>query len=116
MRYRRLLWLVFVLLFALSGAAFSEPAADGGEGTPVVKVGYVPDTGFFVEDWPGHFSGFGYEFMQSLASNGRHVAHNYYGIDRGWCSSHNSDIWAMANPVGEKRESPEWSNWNLGGA
>ena len=55
-------------------------------------------------------------FMQSLASNGRHVAHNYYGIDRGWCSSHNSDIWAMANPVGEKRESPEWSNWNLGGA
>ncbi len=55
-------------------------------------------------------------FMQSLADNGRYVAHNYYGIDRGWCSSHNSDIWAMANPVGEKRESPEWSNWNLGGA
>ena len=55
-------------------------------------------------------------FMQSLAANGRHVARNYYGINRGWCSSHNSDIWAMANPVGEKRESPEWSNWNLGGA
>ena len=55
-------------------------------------------------------------FMQSLADNGRHVARNYYGIGRGWCSSHNSDIWAMANPVGEKRESPEWSNWNLGGA
>ena len=55
-------------------------------------------------------------FMQSLAANGSHVARNYYGIQRGWCSSHNSDIWAMANPVGEKRESPEWSNWNLGGA
>ena len=55
-------------------------------------------------------------FMQSLADNGHYVAQNYYGIDRGWCSSHNSDIWAMANPVGEKRESPEWSNWNLGGA
>ncbi len=55
-------------------------------------------------------------FMQSLADNGQHVARNYYGISRGWCSSHNSDIWAMANPVGEKRESPEWSNWNLGGA
>ena len=55
-------------------------------------------------------------FMQSLADNGSHVARNYYGISRGWCSSHNSDIWAMANPVGEKRESPEWSNWNLGGA
>ena len=55
-------------------------------------------------------------FMNSLSTNGRHVARNYYGINRGWCSSHNSDIWAMANPVGEKRESPEWSNWNLGGA
>ena len=55
-------------------------------------------------------------FMESLAANGSHVARNYYGITRGWCSSHNSDIWAMANPVGEKRESPEWSNWNLGGA
>ena len=55
-------------------------------------------------------------FMRALADNGHHVARCYYGIGRGWCSSHNSDIWAMANPVGEKRESPEWSNWNLGGA
>ena len=55
-------------------------------------------------------------FTQSLAKNGRNVARNYYGIQHGWCSSHNSDIWAMANPVGEKRESPEWSNWNMGGA
>ena len=55
-------------------------------------------------------------FMKGLAENGKYTAKNYYGIIRGWCSSHNSDIWAMTNPVGEKRESPEWSNWNLGGA
>ncbi len=55
-------------------------------------------------------------FMKGLAENGKYTAKNYYGINRGWCSSHNSDIWAMTNPVGEKRESPEWSNWNLGGA
>lgn len=55
-------------------------------------------------------------FIAALAANGRYVASNYYGIDQGWCSSHNSDIWAMANPVGEKKESPTWSNWNLGGA
>ena len=55
-------------------------------------------------------------FVTALAANGQHTARNYYGIDRGWCSSHNSDIWAMTNPVGEKRESPEWSNWNMGGA
>ena len=53
-------------------------------------------------------------FMRQLARNGSHVARNYYGINRGWCSSHNSDLWAMANPVGEKRESTKWSNWNLG--
>ena len=55
-------------------------------------------------------------FIQSLAVNGVYTAKNYYGIDEGWCSSHNSDIWAMTNPVGEKNESPMWANWNMGGA
>ena len=55
-------------------------------------------------------------FVKALAENGRRTAQNYYGISRGWCSSHNSDLWAMTNPVGEKREWPEWANWNLGGA
>ena len=55
-------------------------------------------------------------FIQALAENGQHTARNYYGINHGWCSSHNSDIWAMTNPVGENNEKPEWANWNLGGA
>ena len=55
-------------------------------------------------------------FIAGLAANGKFTAKNYYNIQEGWCSSHNSDIWAMTNPVGEKNESPEWSNWNLGGA
>ena len=55
-------------------------------------------------------------FIQALAANGVFTAGNYYGIDEGWCSSHNSDIWAMTNPVGEKNENPMWANWNLGGA
>jgi alpha-L-fucosidase 2 len=55
-------------------------------------------------------------FILSLAANGVYTAKNYYGIDEGWCSSHNSDIWAMTNPVGEKNESPMWANWNMGGA
>ena len=55
-------------------------------------------------------------FIAALAENGKYTAKNYYGITEGWCSSHNSDIWAMTNPVGEKREWPEWANWNMGGA
>ena len=54
-------------------------------------------------------------FVRALAENGHHTAHHFYGINRGWCSSHNSDLWAMTNPVGENRESPMWSCWNMGG-
>ena len=56
------------------------------------------------------------DFIKALSENGRYTAKNYYGINQGWCSSHNSDIWAMTNPVGEKNESPMWANWNMGGA
>ena len=55
-------------------------------------------------------------FLKALAENGRYTSENYYGIHRGWSTGHNSDIWAMANPVGEKNESPEWANWAMGGA
>lgn len=55
-------------------------------------------------------------FVAALAENGRYTSSNYYGINRGWSTGHNSDIWAMANPVGEKREKPEWANWAFGGA
>ena len=56
------------------------------------------------------------DFIRALAENGQHTARNYYGVRQGWCASHNSDIWAMTNPVGEQRESPMWSCWNMGGA
>ncbi len=55
-------------------------------------------------------------FLKGLAANGSHTARNFYGVGQGWCASHNSDIWAKTAPVGEGRESPEWANWNLGGA
>lgn len=55
-------------------------------------------------------------FVKALAHNGSYTARHYYGIDKGWCASHNSDLWAMTNPVGEKREKPEWACWNMGGA
>ena len=56
------------------------------------------------------------DFITALAENGRHTARNFYGISRGWCAHHNSDLWAMSNPVGEGKKKPIWSNWCLGGA
>ena len=55
-------------------------------------------------------------FLKALAENGHYTAMNYYGINKGWQAGHNTDIWAMANPVGEKNEKPEWANWPMGGA
>ena len=56
------------------------------------------------------------DFVLALAENGQHTTRNFYGIQQGWCASHNSDLWAMTNPVGENKESPMWSCWNMGGA
>lgn len=57
-----------------------------------------------------------FSFLKGLAANGKYTAHNFYGVNEGWCASHNSDIWCKTAPVGEGKESPEWANWNLGGA
>jgi hypothetical protein len=51
--------------------------------------------------------------IERMAVNGSEVAKNYYGM-RGWTVHHNSDIWAIANPVGEREGDPKWANWSLG--
>ena len=55
------------------------------------------------------------EYIGNVAETGRHTARDYYGT-RGWVAAHNSDIWAMSNPVGAFGEGdPNWANWNFGG-
>lgn len=56
-------------------------------------------------------------FVGSLQSTGSVTAKTFYGINDGWCAAHNSDIWAMTNPVGDfGKGDPVWANWNMGGA
>lgn len=55
-------------------------------------------------------------FVRNLSDNGSATAKNFYGIDRGWCLAHNSDIWAMTCPVGLGTGDPCWANWSFGGA
>ena len=55
-------------------------------------------------------------FIQKLPITGVKTADEYYGIKEGWCLGHNTDIWAMTNPVGEGSGEPMWANWNMGGA
>lgn len=56
------------------------------------------------------------QFMKHLDSGGRQTARDYYGVNKGWCLAHNTDIWAMTNPVGLQSGDPSWANWNMGGA
>lgn len=55
-------------------------------------------------------------FIKNLGTTGRATAKAYYGVDKGWCVGHNSDIWAMTCPVGLHTGSPVWACWNMGGA
>lgn len=55
-------------------------------------------------------------FIKQLPVTGKKTAAEYYGVDRGWCLGHNSDIWAITNPVGMHSGDPQWANWNMGGA
>jgi alpha-L-fucosidase 2 len=55
-------------------------------------------------------------FIKNLSKTGAVTAKTFYGAD-GWVAHHNSDIWAMSNPVGDfGKGDPVWANWTMGGA
>jgi len=55
-------------------------------------------------------------FIKNLSVTGKVTAKTFYGVN-GWVTCHNSDIWAMSNPVGDFGSGdPVWANWNMGGA
>lgn len=55
------------------------------------------------------------EWIQNLSKSGRITAREFYHT-RGWVAHHNSDIWALSNPVGNKGDGePNWANWYMGG-
>lgn len=55
-------------------------------------------------------------FLKELQGSGELTAKAYYGVNKGWCLAHNTDIWAMTCPVGLRSGDPNWANWNMGGA
>ena len=55
------------------------------------------------------------DWIQSLAKTGKVTAREFYGAN-GWVAHHNSDLWALSNPVGDKGDGdPVWANWWMGG-
>lgn len=55
------------------------------------------------------------DLVKNLSQTGQATAKNFYDAD-GWVAHHNTDIWALSNPVGDVgRGSPQWANWPMGG-
>ena len=55
------------------------------------------------------------QFIGNLSTTGKITAKTFYNMP-GWVAHHNSDIWAMSNPVGNfGNGDPSWANWTMGG-
>ena len=55
-------------------------------------------------------------FVDNLSKTGEVTAKTFLGVQKGWAACHNSDIWAMSNPVGDfGNGDPVWANWYMGG-
>jgi len=56
-------------------------------------------------------------FIQALAKTGKITAQTFYGVQKGWTSGHQTDIWAMSNPIGDwGKGNPAWANFAMGSA
>jgi alpha-L-fucosidase 2 len=56
-----------------------------------------------------------FDFIENLSVTGAVTAKQFYNM-QGWVAHHNSDIWALSNPVGNKGSGdPKWANWTQGG-
>lgn len=55
-------------------------------------------------------------FIKNISETGKITAKTFYGVN-GWTAAHNSDIWAMSNPVGNfGGGDTNWACWNMAGA
>ncbi len=53
--------------------------------------------------------------IKKLSVTGKTTARQFYHAG-GWAAHHNSDIWGLSNPVGDKgKGDPKWANWAMGG-
>ena len=54
-----------------------------------------------------------FAYIKDLAVTGKVTAKEFYNM-KGWVAHHNSDIWALSNPVGNLgKGDPKWANWYM---
>ena len=67
---------IFVLALLMVSLSASIVCAEDR----VLRIGYIPTTGFLEENWVGHQQGYGYEYMEFLSNYG-HWKFNYVPCD-----------------------------------
>ena len=55
-----------------------------------------------------------FDLIKNLSVTGKVTAKEFYNM-KGWVAHHNTDIWAISNPVGNiGKGDPKWANWYMG--
>lgn len=55
-----------------------------------------------------------FNLIENISVTGAVTAKQFYNM-HGWVAHHNSDIWALSNPVGNRGGGdPKWANWSQG--
>lgn len=90
--------------------------------TPPWNCNYTVNINLEENYWPAEITNLSelhmpmLEFIRNLQTSGEKSAKEYYNVQSGWCLGHNTDIWAMTNPIGMHNDAPKWANWAMGGA
>jgi alpha-L-fucosidase 2 len=87
--------------------------------TPPWSSNYTTNINVQMNYWPAEAANLPelhqplFNLIDELAVTGKNTAKEFYHLN-GWVAHHNSDIWALSNPVGEGSGDPMWANWAMG--
>jgi alpha-L-fucosidase 2 len=87
---------------------------------PAWSCNYTTNINLEMNYWAAEKTGLGdmhepmIQQVINMSKTGADIAKNMYGMP-GWVAGHNSDIWALTNPVGHVgKGDPVWANWIMG--
>lgn len=87
---------------------------------PPWSANYTTNINLQMNYWPAEVTNLSelaeplFGLLEHLSVTGATTAKEFYGMN-GWVVHHNSDIWALSNPVGDKGwGDPKWANWAMG--
>ncbi len=88
---------------------------------PPWASGYTANINLEENYWPSEITNLSemhkplLSFIHALSQTGSTTAKTFYAVQNGWTSGHQTDIWAMTNPIGDwGKGNPAWANFAMG--